>query len=236
MHAPEKYKTRFPEMDKERQTYVAMLSAMDDGVGEVLGTLKQLGLRDNTFIHYQADNGATREARAGLNGQPGRAGSNGFLRGNKFSLFDGGMHVPAIMSWPKVIPAEQKIAEIGIAMDVLPTFCKSAGVTVPDDRTYDGHDVLPVVTEKASSPHDAIYWSSQGQLATRAGHWKLVENGKPFDGTPDGNKSLAGEDSMFLSDLSRDPGEKVNLRRRNPEIVDRLSTAAHQWLDAVKKN
>src|SRR5690242_4804104 len=146
MHAPEKYKTRFPGMDKERQTYVAMLSAMDDGVGEVLSTLKQLGLRDNTFIHYQADNGATREARAGLGGQPGKAGSNGILRGNKFSLFDGGMHVPAIMSWPKVIPAGQKIQEIAIAMDVLPTFCKAAGAKVPTDRTYDGADILPVVS------------------------------------------------------------------------------------------
>ena len=236
MVPPEKYKARFPGMEKERQTYVSMLSAMDDGVGQVLNTLKQFGLRDNTFIHYQADNGATREARAGLNGQPGRAGSNGVLRGNKFSLFDGGMHVPAIMSWPKVIPAGQKIAEIGIAMDVLPTFCKVAGVTVPTDRTYDGHDVLPVAAHKAKSPHDAIYWSNQGQLATRQGQWKLVEKGKLFDGSPDQNKSLEGEDSLFLSDLSKDPGEKTNLRRQHPDVVDRLSTSAHKWLDEVKKN
>jgi arylsulfatase A-like enzyme len=236
MHAPEKYKARFPGMEMERQTYVAMLAAMDDGIGEVLGTLKQLGLRDNTFIHYQADNGATREARAGLNGQPGRAGSNGILRGNKFSLFDGGMHVPAIMSWPKVIPAGQKIAEIGITMDVVPTFCKAAGISLPADRTYDGHDILPVAAEKAKSPHDAIYWSNQGQLATRQGPWKLVENGKPFDGTPNGNKSLEGEDALFLSDLSKDPGETTNLRRQHPDVVDRLSTSTHQWFEDVKKN
>ena len=236
MHAPEKYKKRFPGMEKERQTYVAMLSALDDGVGEVLATLDQLGLRENTFIHYQADNGATRETRAGLDGQPGRAGSNGILRGNKFSVFDGGMHVPAMMSWPKVIPAGQKISEVGIAMDVLPTFCKAAGVSLPSDRTYDGHDVLPVVTQKAASRHDAIYWSNQGQLATRQGKWKLVENGKLFDGSPDANKPLQGEDALFLSDLSRDPGEKTNLRRQHPEVVDRLSTATHQWLEDVKKN
>jgi arylsulfatase A-like enzyme len=213
-----------------------MLAAMDDGVGEVLATLKQLGLRDNTFIHYQADNGATREARAGLNGQPGRAGSNGVLRGNKFSLFDGGMHVPAIMSWPKVIPAGQKIREVGIAMDVLPTFCKAAGVALPSDRTYDGYDVLPMVTQKAKSPHDAIFWSNQGQLAMREGKWKLVEKGKLFDGSANANKSLEGEDSLFLSDLSQDPGETANLRRKNPEVLDRMSTSAHKWLEDVKKN
>jgi arylsulfatase A-like enzyme len=236
MHAPEKYKARFQGLEKERQTYVAMLSAMDDGIGEVLSTLKQLGLRDNTFIHYQADNGATREARAGLNGEPGRAGSNGVLRGNKFSLFDGGMHVPAMMSWPKVIPAGQKIKEVGIAMDVLPTFCKAAGVALPTDRTYDGFNFLPVVTQKAKSPHEAVFWSNQGQLATRQGQWKLVENGKLFDGSANQNKSLEGEDSLFLSDLSQDPGEKVNLRRKHPEIVDRLSTSTHKWVEEVKKN
>ena len=121
-------------------------------------------------------------------------------------------------------------------MDVLPTFCKAAGVAIPSDRTYDGHDILPVVTQKAPSPHDAIYWSNQGQLATRQGAWKLVEHGKPFDGTADGNKSLEGEDALFLSDLSRDPGEKTNLRRQHPEVVDRLSTAAHKWLEDVKRN
>ena len=236
MHAPEKYKARFSGLEKERQTYVAMLAAMDDGVGEVLATLKQLGLRDNTFIHYQADNGATREARAGLNAQPAKAGSNGILKGNKFSVFDGGMHVPAIMSWPKVIPAGQKISEVGIAMDVLPTFCKAAGVALPTDRTFDGHDVLPMAAEKAKSPHDAIYWSSGGQLGTRQGQWKLVEGGKLFDGTPDGNKALTGDDALFLSDLSRDPGETKNLRREHPDLVDKLSTSSHQWLNEVKKN
>jgi arylsulfatase A-like enzyme len=236
MHAPEKYKARFPGVEKERQTYLAMLAAMDDGVGEVLATLKQLGLRDNTFIHYQADNGTTREARAGLNGQPGKAGSNGILKGYKFSVFDGGMHVPAMMSWPKVIPAGQKISEIGIAMDVLPTFCKAAGVALPADRTYDGQDVLAMAAGKAKSPHDAIYWHSGGQLGTRQGQWKLVEGGKLFDGTPTGNQALTGEDALFLSDLSRDPGEKTNLRRQHPETVDKLSTAAHRWLEDVKKN
>jgi hypothetical protein len=93
-----------------------------------------------------------------------------------------------------------------------------------------------MVTQKAASPHDAIYWSNQGQLATRQGAWKLVENGKPFDGTADGNKSLEGEDALFLSDLAHDPGEKTNLRRQHPEVVDRLSTAAHKWLNDVKKN
>ena len=236
MHAPRKYVERFPGLDKERQMYAAMLSAMDDGVGEILALLDRLGLRQNTFIHYQADNGATREARAGLNQQPGRAGSNGILRGNKFSLFDGGMHVPAIQSWPGRIPAGQVISEVCMSVDLLPTICGLAGVRVPDDRTIDGRDMLPVVTEKAKSPHEAVYWASAGQLAVREGKWKLVKDGKLFDGTEHGNASLTGEDALFLSDLEKDPGETTNLRRKAPEVVDRLATMGAKWLEDVKKN
>jgi hypothetical protein len=73
-------------------------------------------------------------------------------------------------------------------------------------------------------------------LGTRQGQWKLVEGGKLFDGTPDGNKALTGDDALFLSDLSRDPGETKNLRREHPDLVDKLSTSSHQWLNEVKKN
>ena len=88
----------------ERRTYAAMISALDDGVGLVLRTLRELHLDDNTLVLFTADNGATREARAGLDGKPATAGNNAPFRGNKFSAFDGGMHVPMIMNWPGVIP------------------------------------------------------------------------------------------------------------------------------------
>jgi arylsulfatase A-like enzyme len=144
------------------------------------------------------------------------------------------MHVPMIMNWPGVIRGGQVIREIGSHLDILPTVCGAAGVPPPGDRTLDGFDALPLTTG-AKSKHDAIYWSSGGQLAVRRGPWKLVKNGKTFDGTPEGDKALTGDDAVFLSNLDEDPGEKTNLRHKNPQIADELSTALATWSVEVKK-
>jgi arylsulfatase A-like enzyme len=231
MHAPRKYVDRFPAaIDPERRMYAALLAAVDDSVGEIMAAVKKMGALDNTLVFYQADNGATREPRAGLNQQPAKAGNNGILRGSKFSLFDGGMHVPSIVSWPGKIPAGQVIPEIGIAMDVLPTMCKAAGVALPSDRTYDGVDLMPRVTQKAPSPHQSIFWKSGGQLAVRRGPWKLVQNGRD-----DAKGKLTGDDALFLSNLRKDPGETTNLRHSEPALADELLTLAKKWQAEVEK-
>ncbi len=144
MHAPKKYVERFGNLEPERQMYAAMLAAADDGIGEILGTLERAGLRENTLVFFLADNGATTEARAGLQQRPATAGSNAPFRGFKFSTFDGGMHVPGIMSWPGIIAPRQVIREIVMTVDILPTICRAAGVPLPSDRTIDGHDLLPL--------------------------------------------------------------------------------------------
>ena len=90
-------------------------------------------------------------------------------------------------------------------------------------------------TASARSRHDALFWSSGGQLAVRRGKWKLVKDGKLFDGTPDGDKPLAGEDSLFLSNLEEDPAESMNLRRQFPVMVDELATLMQKWSEEVKK-
>ena len=231
MHAPRKYVERFPGLAPERRMYAAMLSAMDDGVGQVVRTLRDLGIFDNTLIIFTGDNGATREARAGLDNKPATAGNNGPFRGSKFSAFDGGMHVPMVMHWPGMV-ARGKVAEtVGNHVDLLPTITAAAGASLPRDRTYDGADALAAEYRG----HDAIYWSIGGQLAVRRGNWKLVKDGKTYDGTPEGNKSLTGDDALFLSNLADDPGEKVNLRHRHPEVADELLTMAQKWEVDVRR-
>jgi arylsulfatase A-like enzyme len=236
MHAPKQYVDRFGDLPVERRMYAAMLAAVDDAIGEVLRTLKEYNLTEQTFVIFTADNGATREKRAGLNQQIPDAGHNGILRGYKFSAFDGGMHPPMIMNWPGVIPAGQVINEVGCHIDLLPTFCKAAGVPAPADRIIDGHDALPIATSQAKSPHDAIYWASNNQLAVRKGKWKLVKDGIVFDGTAEGSKPLAGDDAVFLSNLEEDPGESRNLRHQFPAVADELETQASEWLTDVSKN
>jgi len=237
MHAPRQYVERFAgSLGPERRMYAAMLSAADDGIGHILRTLEQIGQRENTLIFFAGDNGATTEARAGLNQQPATGGRNGIFRGFKFSCFDGGMHVPALMNWPGVIPAGQVIRELAITADILPTVCHVAGVEVPRDRTIDGRNILPVASSHGKSPHEEIFWANGEQLAVRRGKWKLVINGITYDRTPEGHTPLAGDDALFLSDLEKDPGETTNLRHEQPQVVDDLATAAHQWRREVEKN
>lgn len=235
MHAPHKYVERFPKLEPERQMYAAMLAAADDAIGEILGVVKQLGLAENTMVFSSADNGATREPRAGLNQQPAKGGSNAPFRGNKFSAFDGGMHVPAILSWPGVIRPGQVIREIGAHIDLLPTIAKAAGAALPGDRTVDGRDMLPVAASGAKSPHEAMFWDSAGQLAMRRGNWKLVKDGFVADGTPEGRKPLAGDDAVFLSDVEEDPGESRNRRHDQPKLADEMLTLALEWQREVTR-
>jgi arylsulfatase A-like enzyme len=233
MHAPKKYLERFPGLEPERQMYAAMLSAADDGVGEIVRAIEETGQRGNTLIFFLGDNGATTEARAGLGGKPATAGSNGPFRGFKFSLFDGGMHVPGAMSWPGRIPAGQTIEEIVMTADILPTICGAAGVAVPGDRTIDGRDAMGVAAKRARSAHGEVFWANGKQLAVRRGYWKLVINGMTYDRTEEGKKPLTGDDAMFLANLKDDPGETKNLRHLHPELVDDLASLVHKWRKEV---
>lgn len=235
MHAPKKYLDRFSGLDFERRVYAAMVSGVDDGIGMVREELRRNGLLENTCIIFAGDNGATTEPRAGLDGQPATAGKNGPYRGYKFSLFDGGMHVPGMISWPDRVPSGKTSTEVVMTMDVLPTVTTAAAAKIPAGHIIDGRNILPVAASAAKSPHEAIFWSQGDQLAVRRGKWKLVVNGFTAANWPEGRKPLEGEDAMFLSDLEEDPGESRNLRRAHPNLVDELSTLAHQWRSQLQK-
>jgi arylsulfatase A-like enzyme len=235
MHAPEKYVERFRELEPERRMYAAMLAAADDAIGNVVAELERTGQRENTLIFLLGDNGATTEKRAGLNQKPATAGRNKPYRGYKFSTFDGGMHVPALVNWPARVPAGQWNSEIVMTADILPTVCGLTGAELPRDRTIDGRDVWEVLTAGARSPHEFVAWTSGPQTAIRKGKWKLVLNGVVHDGTVEGEKPLTGEDAVFLSDVEEDPGEKRNLRRDNPNVVDELQSLLEHWRQDVEK-
>ncbi len=223
MHAPRKYMDRFKSLDPERQTYAAMISAVDDGVGQLRDTLQRNGVDNNTCIILLGDNGATTEARAGLNGKPATAGSNGPYRGHKFSLFDGGTHVPCIMNYPSRLTAHTENTQTLMSIDILPTVLEYAQLQPP--QVLDGQSI--------HKTRDTLFWKSNNQQAIREGNWKLVVNGithsvDPVDGKI-ANRALIGEDALFLSDLAKDPGESKNLRRQHPEVLDRLLTKLSQW-------
>ncbi len=231
MHAPEKYVRRFEHLPQERRIYAAMIAAVDDGVGEIRRALSETGRLDDTLIFLVGDNGATTEKRAGLNQQYATAGDNGVYRGFKFSLFDGGMHVPAVMSWPARLRGGVRNREVVMSME----FCRPCRAIGATASGLDGSDILDVTAGTAKSPHEAIYWSQGGQLAVRRGRWKLVINGRTFDRSPEGSNPLPGDDAMFLSNLESDPQETKNLRRLHPNLADELATLAARWQESLPK-
>src|SRR5262245_4482357 len=174
MMAPKKYLDRFPaDMERDRRTHLAMVAAVDDVIGAILDQIQMLGIERDTVVWFQADNGATNEVRASSYGLPYRGGRNGQYRGYKQGLFDGGMHVPAILRASGLMQPGQVWDRRMISMDLLPTFVKMAGGTAPSK--VDGHDILPVLRGQ-SAPHEYLFWSFNNQRAVRQGDWKLVIN------------------------------------------------------------
>jgi len=232
MHAPRKYMERFKHLGRERMMYGAMLSAMDDGIGEVIEALRKTGALDNTCILFASDNGATREPRAGLGLEPARGGSNGPFRVAKFSLFEGGHRVPGFVSWPGVAPEGKIIPHLAMMMDVFPTIAEAAGVPVPHDRVIDGKSLLPMLTGGAPTPHASVHWycHNGAQVAVRRGPWKYIRNPIEADGSERGLNPIGAEDQVFLANLDSDPGEKNNLRRKHPDVVGELDAVAGAWL------
>jgi arylsulfatase A-like enzyme len=223
MHAPQKYLDRFKHLPWDRRIMAAMISAVDDSVGAIIDELRRQGVLDNTCIFYTSDNGPSRESRNWLDGtmDPYYGGSAAKFKGHKTSLFEGGLRMPAIMSWPARIPAGQVCDAVVASMDVFPTILTAAG---GDPSTYelDGLNILPVVTEQAPSPHTEVFWEYGKQTAMRRGPWKLVLNGR-----------LIGTDTpvdpVFLSNLDEDMGERVNLKDSYPEIAEEMREAALAW-------
>lgn len=223
MHAPARYLDRFSDLPPERRIMAAMLAAVDDAVGEVVAALERHGLRENTCIYFQSDNGPSRETRNWLDGTatPYHGGTAGPLKGHKFSLFEGGVRVPAMLSWPARVPAGQVIGEPGAAMDLFPTLLAAASGD-PAAYQLDGRDALPLLAEGAASPHESLYWEMGEQTAVRRGPWKLVLNGQLVE-------EEAPIAPVHLANLEDDPGETRNLADEQPALTDELRRAAEGW-------
>ncbi len=221
MHAPARYLERFGHVsDPERKMHLAMVAAMDDGIGEIVQTLEERGLRESTLVFFFSDNGATIEDRAGSGGR------NTPYRGYKFSFFDGGVRMPAMASWRGILPAGRTRDALCAGYDLFPTLAKLCGGKIPQDRVIDGRDIWPLLMDGARSPHESLYWRRYDQEAVRRGDWKLIRN--PILALGEEHR-LRGEDEVFLANLAEDPGEKVNLARKRPEIVAELEALARRW-------
>ena len=162
---------------ENRRHYAALVSTLDERVGQVLDFLDSTGLAENTLVVFLSDHGHSTEERAMFGG-----GSAGPYRGAKFSLFEGGIRVPAIMRLPEVIPADAVREQMVSSMDILPTVAELTGATLPAGHEIDGKSLTPVIEDpNAPSQHEALYWQLGDQWAVRAAEWKLVVNARDTD-------------------------------------------------------
>ncbi len=175
--------------------------------------LEVSGLRQNTILVYQLDNGHSVEERAHYGG-----GSSGPYRGAKFSLFEGGIRLPAIISWPGHLPEGQVRHQVAHGCDWLPTLAELCGVALPKSK-LDGRSLVPVIrSDSAPSPHDVLQWRLGDQWAVRQGPWKLLHT--PNDEA--GGRLDPQDKQWFLANMDADPGERANLARLHPDILERL--------------
>ncbi len=229
MMAPRKYLERFPaSMERDRRTHLGMVAAADDAIGGILDTLKRQGIDDDTAIFFQADNGATREVRASSYGKPYTGGSNGEKRGYKLGLFDGGMHVPAILRAPGRVASGQVWDRPMISMDLMPTQLAMADPGGGKPNGIDGRDFVPVLRGQAAPQRD-LFWSFEKSRAVRSGDRKLIVNPPQFPGEE-------VPDRIWLSNLEADPGEHKNLAASEPDRVRKMTELLRAWQKDVHLN
>lgn len=192
-----------------RRHFAAMVSGMDGAIGEILQTLKEQGMADNTVVVFLSDNGGSYQG-----------GNNDPLRGQKMLLYEGGVRVPAIISFPGKIKPGTTVDEPLHVVDLYPTLLKMAGAPLEEKHPLDGLDIWPTITDGAPSPHQEILLNAREgrSSAIRIGDWKLVKNGAlgPL-------KTIGEKDDVFeLFNLKDDPLEKTNLAGQQPKKLEQL--------------
>lgn len=216
-----KWRDYYKDMEKPRGDYAAFISTIDERIGFLIDKLESLGIRENTIIVYQSDNGYSTEVRA-FNG----GGDSGPYRGAKSSLFEGGIRLPTIISWKNNLPDNIVNDQFLMNLDWMPTLASLCGLkNTPKD--LDGMDLSEMILKPSyTSPRTSGFWKYGNQWVVRKDHWKLIGYGK--DTSHKGTLDLE-KDALFLSDLSKDVSEMNNLVNQHPEKVQELIEEYLSW-------
>jgi arylsulfatase B len=190
--------------NNKRQTYSAMVTCMDMGVGQILQALKDMHIDDNTLVLFLSDNGA----------QKGGGGSSGALRGWKFQEWDGGVRSPAIIRWPAGFKGKRVINQVSGYVDVMPTLLNIASVSKKPKKPFDGINILPVLKGKVKQI-DRYFYLGYGSIIH--GPWKLVT-------AHAGNSAMKAQKDLLFNIL-KDSTEHNNVIAQHPEIYQDLQRA-----------
>ncbi len=211
---------KFPEKDPKNPvnaTYAAMVTRLDKEVGRVLKTLDDLSISDNTLVIFSSDQGATFEV--GNQGASAFHDSNRPLRGQKRTVWEGGIRVPGVVRWPGKVPAGKQSHEVFHNIDLFPTLLGAAHVQPTADQQLDGRDMLPVWQGKEKAPERTLFWEwrdeGYNQLAAMRGNLKLVI-------------TSGGRPELF--DVEKDLSERRNIITEHPPLAKRLEKELKDWL------
>ncbi|MEM9143601.1 MAG: sulfatase-like hydrolase/transferase, partial [Bacteroidota bacterium] len=204
---PKYRKGPYGSQEQPHAAFAAMIHVLDTQVGEIMEKVEQLGIADNTIILFTSDNGPHIEGGA----DPKYFNSNGPLKGNKRDLYEGGIRVPMIVSWPEKIRAGSRTDHVSAFWDIFPTFTDMVKMAHP--KNTDGISFLPtLLNEAGQKDHDYLYWEFHekgGRQAVRRGPWKAVKYNVLRDSAA----------SIELYNLLEDLSEENDLATEYPEMV-----------------
>ena len=223
-HVPLAASERF-QGKSSRGLYGDVVQAIDWSTGQILTTLRELGLAENTLVFFTSDNGPWLTQKTA-------GGSAGLLREGKGSTWEGGMREPGIAWWPEKIPAGRVTTALAATLDLFPTFVALAGALLPDDRQIDGYDLTPVLMRDAPSPRQVlIYYRDDDFTAPRKGPWKL--HFKTQAGYGQNEPEVHQPPLLFQIEI--DPSEQFDLAHQHPEIVSELMSEAEAHRATIER-
>jgi arylsulfatase A len=224
-----KWREYYKDLPMPRRDYAAFVSTTDERIGQIIETVDELELRENTIIIYLSDHGHSYEERTF-----GGGGNAGPFRGGKASLFEGGIRVPAIISWKGKLPEGKTVSQPCLSMDLLPTINDLCDLsTLP--KEVEGTSIKKTILTGKPSKHDVFHWKLGNQWAISKDNWKLI--GNPVDPSIlNKNKRVLKKDPLFLSNLQQDSTEQVNLAEKYPDKVEELIQLYLKWEHAEQKD
>lgn len=203
VQAPEKYMAMYRDKVKDEKLarYYGAVTCMDEAIGAVMDAVEKAGQTENTIFLFMSDNGGSGN------------GGNAPLKGNKSTMWEGGLRVPFIARWPGKLPAGKVTDEFLTSLELVPTLVAATGAQAPEGVKLDGFDMMPILRGEAKSPREEMFWQRRDEKAARIGNWKWSDSAK----------------AKGLYDLSTDIGETKDLSKEKPEVVKMMKQKFADW-------